>query len=98
MQRARIAHDLERIRDACDDAALSFTDGERITVNWKALPWKKLLLVAAGGAVAALAANVPDTAHIAGVSVQHILFTAAGALAGWAKKAPGDIKALPPVG
>lgn len=62
-------------------------------MNWSAVPWKKLGLVGAAGAVGAIAALVPETTMVFGVHLQHILMAAAGVLAGWAKRAPGDIKA-----
>lgn len=62
-------------------------------MNWPALPWRKIGLVGAGGAFAAIAAVIPDTLTVAGIHVQHVLMVAAGIMAGWAKRAPGDIKA-----
>lgn len=62
-------------------------------MNWSAIPWKKVILVAISGAFGAAAVAIPDTVLIMGVSVQHVLIAAAAAMAGWAKRAPGDIKA-----
>lgn len=62
-------------------------------MNWSAVPWKKLGLVGVGGALAAIAAFIPESVTVLGVHVQHVLLAAAGVMAGWAKRAPGDIKA-----
>lgn len=62
-------------------------------MNWQAVPWKKLALVGGGAACAAIAAILPETMTVFGLHVQHVLLAAAGVLAGWAKRAPGDVKA-----
>lgn len=62
-------------------------------MNWSVLPWKKLSLLAAAIALATVAARVPETLMIYGIAVQHVLLVAAGAIAGWTKRAPGDVKA-----
>lgn len=62
-------------------------------MNWQLVPWKKLGLVGAGGACAAIAAVIPETMTVFGIHLQHVLMVAAGILAGWAKRAPGDSKA-----
>lgn len=94
MLRSRLAHDLEVLERACAATAYGFTD-ERAPMNWTHLPWKKLVLLAGGGGLTAVAANIPESITIFGISVQHVLLLAAGAVAGWAKRAPGDIKAPP---
>lgn len=94
MQRGRLAHDLSLIGEACHHAAHGFTDLERSPpMNWSAIPWQKLILLASAIALTIIAVRVPDTLIIAGVSLQHALLVAAGAAAGWVKRAPGDIKA-----
>jgi hypothetical protein len=91
LERAQLAYALERARDACADAALVYAEGD--PMNWKVIPWKKLGLLALAGAAGAVAAGIPETTTLFGVNLQHILIAAAGAFAGWAKRAPGDIKA-----
>jgi hypothetical protein len=93
VERAKLAAALERVATGCRAAAVAFSDGERFSVNWSALPWKKLGLVGAGGAFAAIAAVIPEPVTVFGIHLQHVLMVAAGILAGWAKRAPGDIKA-----
>lgn len=65
-------------------------------MNWSLVPWKKLILVALAGGLGALAAAIPADWLLVGFSVQKGLLLVTGILAGWAKRAPGDVKALPP--
>jgi len=62
-------------------------------MNWNVVPWKKIALLAGAGALTAVATLVPESLVVAGIGVQHVLLIAAGALAGWIKRAPGDVKA-----
>lgn len=55
-------------------------------MNWKALPFSKILLIVAGGVLFGVTKVVPDG------PIHEALLVAAGALAGWAKRSPGDAK------
>lgn len=95
---ASVIEVLGRAGEACLDvtAAVGGDEERGIPVNWRLIPWKKLVLVALAGAVGAAAAVIPPSVLLFGLGVQKALLVASGLLAGWAKRAPGDVKALPP--
>jgi hypothetical protein len=91
--RTRLATTLEEAANACYVAASGFAVAERVAVNWRALPWKKFALLALAGGVGAVAAAISPETLVFGLGVQKSLLVVAGLLGGWAKRAPGDVKA-----